>query len=260
MAVPRIADIVNVKPKAAGGSTGGGSAGGGQGGGGGGWGDAPSQGYIPTNDYLKIPTGVTATPKAATPTPAPITDPGLFPFGGGGGYVDPGIGIPGAGMSGEDWLVGDKVYQAQLLALKEALENYEADNTSQRSKYETQYGDAMKNLGWGVPDNTATVGIDESNPNDWNWQDQTTAAGRANTSQMNDFASRGLLQSSLFAAARSNLLRSLLDQKTSMDTSRQNFLDESDSDLRNYQSQNKNAQQQAQAEALQRRAQSLFAF
>lgn len=176
---------------------------------------------------------------------------GTGPDYGGGNYTDPVL-----GMSDEDWLSGDSAYQAQLAALLKALADSEADFTSQRTRYDTDYNDALRSLGWinEVADDPNTVDVNEGRPGAWNFQDLNTASGRAFTNQQNDFASRGLLQSSLYGTALDNLQRSLNDQLGSINTGRTNFLDDLTKQQTAAKNENTLAQQQARAEALARRS------
>jgi hypothetical protein len=173
--------------------------------------------------------------------------------GGGGGA---GGGVQPAAMSDDDWLAGDSAYQAQLAALMKALSDSQADFTGQRTRYDTDYNDALRSLGWTneIADDPNTPDVDESRPGAWNFQDLNTASGRAFTNQQNDFASRGLLQSSLFGTALDNLQRSLNDQLGSINTGRTNFLDDLTRQETAAKNENTLGQQQARAEALARRA------
>ena len=192
-------------------------------------------------------------PKAqrTAPAPAPVQS-----FGGGGGSFDAGGGgaldamSAAPAMSDDDYLAGDSSYQAQLAALLKAVSDYDADATSQKTKYEVDYGDSLKNLGW-TQDNPNTKDVNEGA---WNFKDMNTAAGRAFQNQENDFAGRGLLQSSLYGTANDNLTRSLNDQLGGINTGRQNFLDDLSRGQAAYKNENTLGQQQARAEALQRRA------
>jgi len=165
---------------------------------------------------------------------------------------------PAPAMSQDQFIASDAGYQAQLAALTKALSNYQADNTAQVSKYNTDFGTSLKNLGWnpaaaGAVDDPSTPNIDESKGG-WNTTDTNTASGRAYENQMNDFASRGLLQSSLYGEANNNLMRSLSDQLSGLNTGKQNFMDNLTSQLTAYKDQNLAQQQQAKADALARYA------
>lgn len=146
------------------------------------------------------------------------------------------------GVSEASFLVSDPGYKAQLAALTKALSDYQASNNTQLSQYNTDYGKSLKSLGW---DPTAK---------DWNTQDQNTSSGRAVQNLNNDFASRGLLQSSLFGEADNNLMRSLNDQLSSIDTAKQNYSTNLAQQLAAYKNQNLASQQQAKADALARYA------
>lgn len=161
-----------------------------------------------------------------------------------------------AAPSEADYLAGDSAYQAQLAALTKALSDYQSDQTNQRSQYDTQYNQGLASLGYQAP-GAGPDGIpnteDDAGP--WNFQDLNTSAGRSYDNQLNDFASRGELQSSGYAQALDNLTRSLDTQKGSMDTARQGFGDNLTSQLAQQQNQNTLSSQQARADAIARRAQ-----
>lgn len=213
--------------------------------------------YTPSNDYIAKPTGGGVRPvSGGTPAPAPSTprpyqkEPSYSagPYinsGGGGQYSaygamqEPPVVAP---PSEEDYLAGDSAYQTQFAALKAALERYKADQQLERSKYETDYGTSLRDLGY-----------DEGNKA-WNWTDQLTAAGRAYQSQLNDFASRGMLQSQGYADANSDLQRLMNDQYGQMSTNKNNFMTGLERALANYQGENTSSQQAARAEAIARRA------
>lgn len=154
-----------------------------------------------------------AAPVAATPPPA--TDNG----GGAVGYAAP-------AASETDYLATDDVYNATVAAINAALAMYEADDAAQRKKYDVDYDTSLQTLGWKKP--IGTEGSADFKPGDWNLTDQTTASGKSYQSQLGDFASRGLLQSSLYDRARGDLMNQLDKQRTSVETARTNFMDERD--------------------------------
>jgi hypothetical protein len=165
-----------------------------------------------------------------------------------------GIAAPSAAPSEADYLAGDSAYQAQLAALTKALSDYQADQTNQNSQYDTQYNQGLSSLGYQAPAPGADGSADPNAVGGWNFQDQNTSAGRSYQNQLNDFASRGELQSSGYGEALDNLTRSLNTQKGSMDTSRQGFEDNLASQLSSQQNQNTLSLQQAKADAIARRA------
>lgn len=187
--------------------------------------------------------------------------------GGGGGYdlggaggAGPAIGADGGGLTPapnpEDWLAGDAAYLAQIAALKKQSEDFGADQLSQRTRYNTDFNDALKSLGYGRGDGIGAVDDKDYDPTGgaWNETDQNTASGRAITNQLNDYASRGTLQSSLFGTAKDDLMRSLNDQLTSTVGSRKNFLGDLTKQGTTFKTENTLGQQQARAEALARMA------
>lgn len=175
-----------------------------------------------------------------------------------GGYSSPGgysdMGLMGGGgpapmvtaPSEEDYLAGDGSYQSQFAALKGALERYIADSDLQRTNYNTDYGTSLRDLGY-------TEGL-EGAPGKWNWDDVATTSGNAYQGQLNDYASRGMLQSQGYADAASNLERALNQQYGQIQTNKNNFMTDLDRQIANYKGENTSAQQAARAEAIARRA------
>jgi hypothetical protein len=152
-------------------------------------------------------------------------------------------------MTDVDYLAGDSGYQGQLAALMKALEDYRADTTAQGSRYDVDYGKGLKSLGWNDLDGDFATADGE-----WDLDDPNTAAGRGFTSQRNDFASRGMLQSSDYGRANDLLMRNLNDQRSSMETGRNRFTQDLASQLSAFENENNSAQQSARNEALMRRA------
>lgn len=190
-----------------------------------------------------------SAPRSA-PAPAPraySAPPTGSPIGGGGGGGG-GFGAP-APVSDVDWLAGDSGYQAQLAALMKALQNTNSEFDRNLQTYETDYTTALGSLGWGDTDP-----IMEGDQLGWLENDLNTSVGRGRESVTNDFSGRGMLQSQHYARALDNLMRSLNDQKTSMDTGAQRFRDDIASKRTAYADENKAAQNSARAEALARRA------
>lgn len=199
----------------------------------------------PTRSTYKV----TPAPRRSAPTPVR----GFAPVGGGGGGFAAMSAPAAPRQSDDDYLASgsDAAYTAQLAALAKALADNEADITAQTTKYNVDYGDTVKNLGW-IQDDPATKDVNEGA---WNFKDLNTAAGRSFQNQQNDFAGRGLLQSSLYGTANDNLTRSLNDQLTGINTGKQNFMNDLDRQKTSFQNDNKLSQQQARAEAIFRRSQ-----
>ena len=159
-------------------------------------------------------------------------------YGGGGGGVAPMVTAP----SDEDYLAGDSGYQTQLSALQGALQRYLADADFQRSNYTTDYKRSLRDLGY------------DEGTKAWNWNDRLTASGRGYQNQLDDFASRGMLQSQGYADAFQELQRMLNQQYDSLSSAKNTFMTDLDNQIANYKGENTSNQQAARAEALQRRA------
>lgn len=160
-------------------------------------------------------------------------------------------------LSDEDWLKqgGDSIYAEQLAALKKAMEDYQAEQGVQRGRYNTDFEEGSRRLGW--KDRDGFEGAED--PGQWDFEDTNFAAGRGFKSQRDDFAARGLLQSSDYGDARTMLERNLNDQRASMLTDRSRFTDDLAAQLAAFQAENTNAQGSARQEALLRRASGLLA-
>lgn len=161
-----------------------------------------------------------------------------YDLGGGGSAPAPVVAPP----SEEDYLAGDSGFQAQSSALQSALQRYLADSDYQKTSYDKDYGKSLTDLGY------------DEGTKQWNWNDNLTAAGRGYNNQLNDFGSRGMLQSSGYGDAFSELQRLLGQQYTGLADAKTGFMTDMQNQLANYQGENTANQQSARAEALQRRA------
>lgn len=173
--------------------------------------------------------------------------------GGGGDYSGGGGGSAAPAMSQDDYLAGDSAYQAQLASLQRALQDWTADDTAQRTKYNTDYSQSLKDLGWMDDDPTTVNAVDPG----WNQNDLNTASGRSIQNQLDDFASRGMLQSTAFATAKDNLLRQFNDQKSTIDKAKADYLADRDRQLLAQQHSEQDSINQAKAASLARMASGL---
>lgn len=200
----------------------------------------------------------------ATPSPSPAPSPyrdrdassfnvGMPSSYGGGNFGGSAGGGGGAGAMGapaptvtapseEDYLAGDSGFQTQLSALQGALQRYLADSDFQRTNYTTDYNRSLRDLGY------------DEGTKAWNWNDPLTASGRGYQNQVNDFASRGMLQSQGYADAYQELQRMLGQQYDSLSGAKNTFMTDMDNQVANFKGENTSNQQAARAEALQRRA------
>lgn len=184
----------------------------------------------------------------AAPAPAPAPTP--VPGGGNNAYMMPGGGMGGdMGLmpavtppSEEDYLAGDSGYQTQLSALQGALQRYLADSDFQRTNYMTDYNRSLRDLGY------------DEGTKQWNWNDKLTASGRGYQNQLDDFASRGMLQSQGYADAFQELQRMLGQQYDALSGAKTSFMTDLENQIANFKGENTAKQQAARAEALQRRA------
>lgn len=122
----------------------------------------------------------------------------------------------------------DSTYQSQLAALKKALADYQAQQGQSKTQYLTSYAGDRKTLG-----DNRTQGLDDLG---------------------NDFASRGLLQSGLYADSLSDLNADFDKRQAALDQARAAFLAQQGSDFTNFSSEQQIAQQRALQEAAARRA------
>lgn len=191
---------------------------------------------------------VSSDPKPAAPArPAPKSGGGGGSFGGGGGgggnfsaFSAASAPAPAA-PSEEDYLAGDATYQATIAALARQLSSFNTDIDSQLSTRKIDYDNALQQLGWRDGGN-------------WNFEDQLTAAGRGYQSLLNDFASRGMIQSQAFGDAQSDLTRTLNKQYEGMNTANTQFADDMTRQKTKAADENTAASQSARAEAILRRA------
>lgn len=210
---------------------------------------------VPTRQAPKISLGSNARTKdtrsVPSVTPAPVMDyTGGYDSGaynGGVGDVS-GFAAPAPAISEEDYLAGNASYQATLAALNAALKNYETDVEAQKKKYDVDYETSLGTLGYTRP--VGTEGAPDYKPGAWNLTDANTASGKSYQSQLGDFASRGLLQSSLYDRARNDLMDQLNKQLTSVNTARTNFMDDLTRQLTGYKTEDTQKRQQARMEAL----------
>lgn len=218
-----------------------------------------TQGYTTPSTGIMPP--VVRDTFTVTPPPPPIPTYGDGNnYSDGGGYSDPGAGMGQAMVpqappqTDEQWLATSAPeYQLQLAALLRASQDYEADATAQTTRYGVDYNDALKSLGY-TQDNAATANVNEGA---WNYGDLNTSAGRSFNNQQNDFAGRGMLQSSLYGTANDNLTRSLNDQLSGVNSAKKTFTDDLARGKAAFKEENRQGQQQARFEALARRAASI---
>lgn len=192
-----------------------------------------------------------------TPAPTPTPDPGS-----GGGPVDSSF-VPTAPAApkysepAQADLEKSVGYLARNKALTDALGLFNAQQNTDSTRYNLDYGDSLKKLGYmsapGAADPGAAGGSwDEGRA--YNEQGLSTVSGRAFTNQLNDFAARGLSQSGMFMAANANLRNQLNDQRGSIEKNRTQFSEDQISKLGGFKAEQdvarSNALKEAKDEAL----------
>lgn len=124
--------------------------------------------------------------------------------------------------------LGDPTYQSQLAAIRKALADYRSQALVDRNQYGVQY---LRNVN--------ELGINKD---------------RAVRDQKEDFASRGLIGSGLFAKSAGDLLGDFTRQRTGLDTARGDYLSNLQRDIGNFTTEQNLAAQRARQEAINRRA------
>lgn len=218
-------------------------AGGGGGGGGGGFGSGLGSIF---NSVKK------SFPQSAPPKKKPN-----YSYGGGGGggnnhyhspqptynpphYSRPAVGSTSKGtvapsvpaptkppMSLDQWLAQDTVFQSSKNSYAKALQDYMAQDAAERAKYNNEYGASVQKL----------------------QQDKTINQQALN----DDYASRGLLTSGLYANALNEFQNKYATQQADMERAKQAYLGDLTTDQNNFKTQQQLQIQQAQDAAAARR-------
>ena len=134
-------------------------------------------------------------------------------------------------------------YMAAEAALRNAQELFRSEQEANKSRYNIDFGKAIENLGWIQDPSGAGGKWDEGDL--LTSQGKETASGRAFSNQLNDFASRGLLQSGLFATQRNALQNELAQKLASTEQSRSRFLEDLTGKERNFMADQERARQDA---------------
>lgn len=148
--------------------------------------------------------------------------------------VDPGALVSSAPTQ-EDYLKSDPVLAAQNNALETALRLLESKNAADKQLYNVDYGKSLRNLGFTGDSNAlegatydaaqnSWIGADKKPLSlSWDMNDVNTASGRGINNARNDFAARGMLHSSAYNRALTNLMRSLNEQLSANATAKATF-------------------------------------
>lgn len=126
------------------------------------------------------------------------------------------------------WLAGDTTYLATKSALEKALKDYKARMAQQRGQYDTEYNMNLGNL--------------------------NTSRRAAVGDQQNDFASRGVLHSGVYAKSLGELQSDYDARQNALTTGRANYRADLASALKDFQTEQGLALQNARQNAINRRA------
>lgn len=113
-------------------------------------------------------------------------------------------------MSQDEFLAQDAEFNDTRSSLQREYEDLLANIARQRSDYELDTNNSLRNMGW--------------SDNGWNQNDKMTAYGQAYQDQLGDFASRGLLDSSMYGGALNDLNRGFNQQRTDLQSALQRFI------------------------------------
>lgn len=131
-------------------------------------------------------------------------------------------------MSLEDWYLQDSAYISAEAAAKAARDQALAGYGRDRDSTNRGYGDGLRNLGrrWEDQNNNGYADDDELEASTWDSSNPLGAYGQAYKNTQDDFTSRGLMDSSFFVDAMSDLDNSFDTQYGDMNSARQEALAE----------------------------------
>lgn len=198
----------------------------------------------PKKPAVKAPAKRAVTPKRpiVRATPRNPVRPSGNGGGGGGGYSSRntnGVGSSSTGAvvpkvaapvvpSDTDWLKTDSTYLQQSAALKKALQDYTLQQGQAKTGYETNYASDLN--AWGTNQKAALGDLE------------------------NDYASRGLLNSGLYADSLATTNNDWDQRKSALEQARMQYMQGLTSDLTNFTAQQGLTDTQARQEAAARKA------
>lgn len=136
----------------------------------------------------------------------------------------------------------DPVYQQQITQLARNMADFKSQQGLAQGQYRNQYNASLGRLGWnhGGFDNPSAGGWDVNKPGLNQYADSTNA-------NSNDFAGRGVYNSGMYLKSQNDLNSDFNDRKTTMDTSRNDWVNTQAQNLHNLESQ----QEQTRSSSLQ---------
>lgn len=162
--------------------------------------------------------------------------------------------------SKKEYLANDSIYTQEQAALEAALKKLRAKYGS----FAGGQGNVETNEGW-TPGSLQNEYVEDFqnnlqdlgwmfDSNSWNQRDPLTSYGSAYENQLNDFAARGMLSSSAYQQALSNLNRGFNDQRSNMIQSKQDYINDLQQQWNSAFAENQQELAKAKTLALQRRA------
>jgi hypothetical protein len=208
------------------------------------------------NTYVSSPAS-TGSRAPVSNTPSYTTPQGPSYSIGGGDYGSYGgssyaIAAPPPPPNKDEWIASDAGYKAQRDALIKALADYQTNYDAEIKQYDVGYEKGIKQLGWDYTKLDDPMTEENEGVGAWNTTDMTRSSGRSYQNQLNDFASRNLLQSTLYAQAVADLMRSLDEQLGNINMERSNFRNDKSRALTAYKTDNESQKNLAYADAASR--------
>lgn len=214
-----------------------------------------------------------ATKIANTGNPAPYASPSMsFPQnaapqqnansagGGGVGVSDTGqvssfaTGGKPSPMSNNDWWNQDANYQAELAGYAASLAAAKQALSANRTQYDTDYLQTLKNLGWSSNGLTANDAATADQGGNWDPNNMLGAYGQGYNNLRNDYAGRGLMTSSFYGDALGNFGTDFNNQLKNLVGQRQNSVNNQNSQEQQALNDYTNAQTRARQSSLARAA------
>lgn len=155
-------------------------------------------------------------------------------------------------MSDEDWWNQDADYQTEQGGLKNVLDSAMSNLALKRSGFDTDFVSTMKNLGWDWGGDE-TGSLDDLGGGKWDPSNKLGAYGAGFQNLNNDFASRGLLDSSFFGDSLTNFNTDFNNQFSQLTGQRNQFQQGLKGDEQSSQNEYQNALARARASSLARR-------
>lgn len=133
----------------------------------------------------------------------------------------------------DDFIKSDDVYLTEKAGIDKTLQGLLNELALARTNYDVDFGKTLRNLGWSAPQgaraaNAGPLSIDDIlSQGQWDESNRLGAFGMSTYNNVNDFAGRGLMQSSFYQRALEDLLSSFEQQRGDLVDARGQFLADS---------------------------------